>query len=30
LRGMMSWLPKEAAKKPAQAPEEPTKQVVNA
>ena len=29
LRGMMSWLPK-AAKKPAQAPEEPTKQVVNA
>jgi ketol-acid reductoisomerase len=29
LRGMMSWLPKEG-KKPAEAPKEPTKQVVNA
>jgi ketol-acid reductoisomerase len=30
LRGMMSWLPKEAGKKPAEAPKGPTKQVVNA
>src|SRR5690349_3750267 len=29
LRGMMSWLPK-AGKKPAEAPKDPTKQVVNA
>ena len=29
LRGMMSWLPKEG-KKPAEAPKDPTKQVVNA
>jgi ketol-acid reductoisomerase len=29
LRGMMSWLPKEV-KKPAEAPKDPTKQVVNA
>jgi len=29
LRGMMSWLPKEG-KKSAEAPKEPTKQVVNA
>jgi ketol-acid reductoisomerase len=29
LRGMMSWLPKQA-KKPAEAPKDPSKQVVNA
>jgi hypothetical protein len=29
LRGMMSWLPKEG-KKPAEAPKDPAKQVVNA
>ena len=29
LRGMMSWLPKEG-KKPAEAPKDPPKQVVNA